>query len=61
MDHQAKHDPSHRQEREQKREKEKHKHPERGRHLSSLHPAWYIVVGVITIGAAVLIWTFMTR
>ena len=55
MDHQAEHDLSHRQEREHK--KEEHKYPERGMYLSSLHPAWYVVVAVITCGLAVLIWT----
>ena len=57
MDHQPEHDLSHRQEREHK--KEKYKNPEPGTYLSSLHPAWYVIVGVITIGAAVLIWTFV--
>ncbi len=56
MDHQ--HDLSHRQEREHK--KEGHKHPERGRRLSSLHPAWYVVVGVILIGTAMFIWILLT-
>ena len=56
MDHQ--HDLSHRQEREHK--KEEHKHPESGRRLSSLHPAWYVVVGVILIGTAMFIWILLT-
>ena len=55
MDHQAEHDLSHRQEREHK--KEEHKHPKQGKYLASLHPAWYVVVAVITCGIAVLIWT----
>lgn len=57
MDHQAEHDLSHRQEREQK--KVEYKNPEPGRRLRSLQPAWYVVVGVISIGLAVLIWTFI--
>jgi hypothetical protein len=57
MDQQPEHDLSHRQERKQK--KEEHKHPKPGRRLSSIHPAWYVVVAVISIGAAVLIWTFL--
>ena len=56
MDHQ--HDLSHRQEREHK--KEEHKHPTPGRRLSSLHPAWYVVVGVILIGTAMFIWILLT-
>jgi len=57
MDHQPEHDLSHRQEREHK--KEEHKHSTPGMRLSSLHPAWYVVVGVILIGVALLIWTFI--
>jgi hypothetical protein len=57
MDHHAEHDLSHRQEREHKHEE--HRHPERGQYLRSVHPAWYIVVAVISVGAAVLIWTFI--
>ena len=57
MDHQPEHDLSHRQEREHK--KQEYKHSELGRFLSSIHPAWYVVVGVISIGAAVPIWTFL--
>ena len=58
MDHQTEHDLSHRQEREQI--KEGHKHSSEPRmSLSSIHPAWYVVVAVIACGAAVLIWTFI--
>jgi hypothetical protein len=57
MDHKPERDLSHRQERELK--KEEHKHPEPGRRLSSLHPAWY-VVGVILIGTAMFIWILLT-
>jgi hypothetical protein len=56
MDHHAENELSHRQEREQ--QKEQHKRPVQGRYLSSVHPAWYVVVAVIATGAAVLIWTF---
>jgi hypothetical protein len=57
MDHHNEHDLSHRQERELK--KEEHRHSEPKPSLSSIHPAWYVVVGVVVIGAAVLIWTFV--
>jgi hypothetical protein len=57
MSHQHDHDRSHRQEREHK--KEEQKHSTSGEYLPSVHPAWYVVVGVIAIGAAVLIWTFV--
>ena len=57
MDHQAERDLSHRQEREHIKEERKHSTP--GRLLSSVHPAWYVVVAVIACGVAVLIWTFI--
>jgi hypothetical protein len=58
MEHKAEHDLSHRQEREQ--EKVGHKHTEPKVTLSAVHPAWYIVVAVITCGIAVLIWTVIS-
>jgi len=54
MDRQSEHDLTHRQAREHKKEEYKNSTP--GRRLSSLHPAWYVVVGVILIGIAMLIW-----
>ena len=50
------HDLSHRQEREHEKEQHAHSDFEPRKHLSSLHPAWYALVGVIFIGAAVLVW-----
>ena len=58
MDHQGEHDLSHRQEREQL--KEGHKHSEPKVTLSSIHPAWYLIVAVIVCGLAVLIWTWIS-
>ena len=52
-----KRDLSHRQEREHK--KEEHTHSTRGKYLSSMHLTWAVVVGVILIGAAVMVWTFL--
>lgn len=51
------HDQSHRQEREH--DKEKHAPPTPGKYLSSRHLTWAVVVGVILIGAAVMVWTFL--
>lgn len=50
-------DLSHRQEREQKNEE--HTHSTRGKYLSSRRLTWAVVVGVILIGAAVMVWTFL--
>jgi fucose permease len=51
------HDLSHRQEREQ--EKEEHTPSTRGMYLTSRHLTWAVAAGVILIGAAVMIWTFL--
>ena len=51
------HDLTHRQERQL--EKVEHTPPTRGKYLSSKHLSWAVVVGVILIGAAVLVWTFL--
>jgi hypothetical protein len=56
MDHKHGHEESHRQEREHK--KADHAHPP-GKRLSSLHPAWYVVVGVVLCGTALLIWMLL--
>ncbi len=58
MDHHREHDLSHRQKREHK--KEEHALSEPGRRLGSLHPAWYVVVGVMLIGTAMLLWICLT-
>ena len=55
MSHPKEHDLSHRQEREAKKDEQASSTP--GKNLSSLHPAWYVVVGVVLIGTALLIWT----
>ena len=51
------HDLSHRQEREQ--EKREHTPPTAGKYFSSRHLTWAVVVGVVLIGAAVMVWTFL--
>jgi hypothetical protein len=57
MSHKGEEELSHRQERELK--KEEHRTPTRPKvTLSSIHPAWYVVVAVIAVGLAVMIWTF---
>ena len=50
-------DTSHRQEREQK--KAERSHPTRGPYLGSKHLSWVMVVGVILMGVALLVWTFL--
>ena len=57
MSHEHERDLSHRQEREQK--KEEHTHSTQGKYFSSRHLTWAMVVGVILMGAAVMVWTFL--
>ncbi len=57
MSHEHEGDLSHRQEREQK--KEEHTHSTRGKYFSSEHLTWAMVVGVILMGTAVMVWTFL--
>ena len=58
MNQQPEQDLSHRQEREH--EKEEHRHSTKPKTtLTSIHPAWYVVVAVIACGVAMLIWTFI--
>ena len=54
MDHQHGHGESHRQAREHK--KADHTPHHQGGRLTSVHPAWYVVMGVILCGAALLVW-----
>lgn len=51
------HDLSHRQEREQK--KEEHTHSTPGKYFISRHLNWVMVVGVILMGTALMVWTFL--
>ena len=51
------HELSHRQEREQK--KEEHKGSTPAPYLAGKHVTWGLVIGIIVIGAALLVWTFI--
>ena len=61
MDHKEQHHEKHRHEREEKKkERKEHEHQEE-KHSGGLpfHPAWFAVVGVVLVVAAILIWTFI--
>ena len=58
MTHQEEHHQHHRKEREEKKEEQKQHEHENERRLRSLHPAWYLVLGVVVTMIATLIWTF---
>ena len=40
-------------------QKEEHTHSTRGKYFTSRHLTWAMVVGVILMGAAVMVWTFL--
>ena len=59
MTHQEEHHEHHRKEREEKKAERKEYEHEEERRPGSLHPAWYVVVGVLLAGIAILTWTFV--
>lgn len=59
MDHKAQHHQHHEKEREHKK-KEHAEHERRAaKNLLPVHPLWLFVVGVVLVGVAVLVWTFI--
>ena len=54
----------HHEHKQKEREHEQSQWKEHNRELAGkrrgIHPAWYIMVGVVLVGAAVLVWTFFT-
>lgn len=59
MDHQQQHQEHHQKEREHEQRAWKEHNRELAGKRYGMHPAWYIVVGVVVCGAAVLVWTFI--
>jgi hypothetical protein len=59
MDHQQQHHEHHQKEREHEQRGWKEHNRELAGKRHGLHPAWYVVVGVVLIGAATLVWTFV--
>jgi cytoskeletal protein RodZ len=59
MDHQQQHHEHHVKEREHEKKEWKERNRELGGKRHGIHPAWYVVVGVVLVGAAVLVWTFV--
>jgi cytoskeletal protein RodZ len=59
MDHKEQHHQKHQKEREH--EKKEHKQHEHQQEKSALpfHPLWLVVLGVVLVGAALLVWTFV--
>jgi cytoskeletal protein RodZ len=59
MDHQQQHHEHKEKEREQEKKEWKALEHEQGGKRRPIHPAWYVVVGVVLVGVAVLVWTFL--
>jgi hypothetical protein len=57
MDHHEQHHQHHEKDREwhKKQEKERDQRSEKGDR--SIHPAWFIAIGVVLIGLVLLVWT----
>ena len=61
MDHKEQHHEHHLKEREREKKSWKEHLREMTGKRHGIHPAWYIVVGVVLIGTAVLVWIVFTR
>jgi len=58
MDHHQQHHQHHEKEREHKKKLEKEHEHQQEQELRSIHPAWFVAVGVVLIAAVILVWTF---
>jgi hypothetical protein len=59
MDHQQRHHEHHEKEREHEKElRKEHEHQEEHQ-PRSLHPAWFVVVGIFLIGLVMVLWTVL--
>jgi ABC-type nickel/cobalt efflux system permease component RcnA len=59
MDRQHEHKEHHQKEREhQKDERKQHEHAQE-RQVRTIHPAWFVMLGIGLIVSAVMLWTFM--
>ena len=59
MDLKQQHHEHKQKEREHENQQWKQQNHERAGKKHALHPAWYVVVGAVLVGAAVLVWTFL--
>ena len=57
MDHQHEHQQHQQKEREhQKDESKQHKHAQE-RQIRTIHPAWFVTLGVVLVVSAMMLWT----
>ncbi|HMF13511.1 MAG TPA: hypothetical protein VKE94_14430 [Gemmataceae bacterium] len=59
MDHKEQHHQQHQKEREREKHREAEREREVMREPRTIHPAWFVAVGVVLVVAAVLVWTFI--
>ncbi len=59
MDHQEQHHQHHRKEREHEKEERKEHERAEERQPRAIHPAWFVVLGVMFIGLVVFVWTVL--
>jgi hypothetical protein len=59
MDHHEQHHQHHEKEREHKKHLQKEHEHQQEQELGSIHPAWFVAVGVVLIVGVVLVWTFL--
>lgn len=57
MDHHQQHHQHHEKERERRIEQAKEREHREEKLPRQIHPAWFVVVGVVLIGAIILTWT----
>jgi hypothetical protein len=58
MDHKQEHEFHHHKEREREKHREKEEERQEEKRVRVIHPAWFVVIGVILIGLILLAWTF---
>jgi hypothetical protein len=59
MDRQHEHEKNHQQEREHKKDERKQREHVQERQVRTIHPAWFVMLGVVLIVSAVMLWTLM--
>jgi hypothetical protein len=53
------HHEHHRKEREHKKEEQKQHEHEQEQKVRTIHPTWFVVIGIILIAGVILVWTVL--
>lgn len=59
MDHHEQHHQHHQKEREHEKKLEKLREEQQMRNPRSIHPAWFLALGVVGIALVILVWTWL--